>query len=304
MAPSSSAAASRVLAILLDTSLTPLDCLTLVSSELVSAASPELSLDVEINQTTPLIAAASTGHGPDLVTSLLSQNYCSANFVTSTGNTALRAATTLGDGDVMKALIQGGASVDLETSRGTCLIAACALTSNVDDEEGAAAGSEVDVALQADVDHARHQGDAAAAALLLGFGADPNKEIRSGMTALHAAVKARNLSAAKVLLERGADARRPNADGISALDLCEKTADVAMASVLCTLTLASDSEAALAASKAREADARRAADAEHEAALAEVKASSEIATKEVNAKVAALRAETEQLRARFMKRGS
>jgi len=39
-------------------------------------------------------------------------------------------------------------------------------------------------------------------------------------------------------------------------------------------------------------------------ALAEVKASSEIATKEVNAKVAALRAETEQLRARFMKRGS
>ena len=95
MAPSSSAAASRVLAILLDTSLTPLDCLTLASSELVSAASPELSLDVEINQTTPLIAAASAGHGPDLVTFLLSQNYCSANFVTSTGNTALRAATKL-----------------------------------------------------------------------------------------------------------------------------------------------------------------------------------------------------------------
>ena len=223
------------------------------------------------------------------------------DFVTKTGNTALRAATTLGDGDVMEALLSAGASADLETTRGTCLIAACALTAVSAADASASADDSNDGAEEA---AAAATGDAAAAALLLSYGADPNKESRSGMTALHAAVKARNLNAAKLLLERGADARRPNADGVSALDLCEQTADVAMASVLCALTVAADSEAALAASAAREAEARADADAEHEAALAADKEMQLKLTEEVNSKVAALRLETEQLRARFGKAGA
>jgi len=41
------------------------------------------------------------------------------------GNTALRTAITLGDGDCIAALLGGGASVNMETARGTPLVVAC-----------------------------------------------------------------------------------------------------------------------------------------------------------------------------------
>ena len=40
------------------------------------------------------------------------------------GNTALRAATALGDADCICELLDHGANIDLETSRGTALLAA------------------------------------------------------------------------------------------------------------------------------------------------------------------------------------
>ena len=42
------------------------------------------------------------------------------------GNTALRAATALGDADCICELLKHGAKIDLETSRGTALLAASA----------------------------------------------------------------------------------------------------------------------------------------------------------------------------------
>jgi ankyrin repeat protein len=47
------------------------------------------------------------------------------NRTTRTGNTCLRAAVLLGDAWMIRTLVERGADLDLETSRGTALVAAC-----------------------------------------------------------------------------------------------------------------------------------------------------------------------------------
>lgn len=91
-----------------------------------------------------LVAAAETGHLQELQTLLLDGNpdvqtvvrfwptrpilQSSAQHVKGlcmqSGNTALRAATALGDAECICELLSHGANVDLETSRGTALLAA------------------------------------------------------------------------------------------------------------------------------------------------------------------------------------
>ena len=50
----------------------------------------------------------------------------SCSLCLQSGNTALRAATALGDADCICELLSHGANIDLETSRGTALLAASA----------------------------------------------------------------------------------------------------------------------------------------------------------------------------------
>lgn len=97
------------------------------------------------------------------------------NRATRTGNTALRTAITLGDGDCIAALLEGGASVNMETARGTPLVVACV------------------------------RGDPAVVQQLIAAGADVEKETRAAQTPLLAATREGKFEAVKALLEAGAD---------------------------------------------------------------------------------------------------
>ncbi len=131
------------------------------------------------------------------------------------GNTALRAATALGDADCICELLRHGAGIDLETSRGTALLAASA------------------------------QGDIDTLLLLLEKGATMDYETASGAlqvvlrsllssqclvsivyrdagtTALSAAIKQRRSAAVQILLSRGADLDRTNAHGVTPLAVAQ-----------------------------------------------------------------------------------
>lgn len=118
--------------------------------------------------------AAAAGAHASLVTAILRAG-ADPNRATRTGNTALRTAITLGDGDCIAALLEGGASVNMETARGTPLVVACV------------------------------RGDPAVVQQLIAAGADVEKETRAAQTPLLAATREGKFEAVKALLEAGAD---------------------------------------------------------------------------------------------------
>lgn len=71
----------------------------------------------------------------------------------------------------------------------------------------------------ADANHSDPAAQAATIAYLTSVGADPHAVDRSGVAALHRAVRTRSLSAVRALLDAGADPRQPNRGGSTPLHL-------------------------------------------------------------------------------------
>ncbi len=132
------------------------------------------------------------------------------------GNTALRAATALGDADCICELLRYGADIDLETSRGTALLAA-------------SAQGDMDTLLLllekgATIDYETASG--ALAYKILTSLLPPQRLVSTvcrdaGTTALSAAIKQRRSAAVQILLSRGADVDRTNAHGVTPLAVAQ-----------------------------------------------------------------------------------
>ncbi|DBA83276.1 TPA: hypothetical protein ACH3X2_006778 [Trebouxia sp. C0005] len=148
-----------------------------------------------------LVAAAEAGQLEELQL-LLTKGDADAQTVVRSGNTALRAATALGDADCICELLRHGANIDLETSRGTALLAA-------------SVQGEIDTLL-----------------LLLEKGATVDYETASGTTALSAAIKQRRPAAVQLLLSRGADLDRANAHGVTPLAVAQDVEDMHILALL------------------------------------------------------------------------
>ena len=116
------------------------------------------------------------------------------------GDTALHVAAAAHRVELAKAFIARGAKVDARNRRG-----AEPLHYAADGSPGSPQWNP--------------QGQAATIALLIGAGADPNSQDRSGVTPLHRAVRTRCADAVRTLLAHGADPRYRNNRGSTAAAL-------------------------------------------------------------------------------------
>lgn len=156
------------------------------------------------------------------------------------GNSALMWVVSAdGSEDLMEALVDHGANVNLQNYRGeTALYTACArglekvefLLEN---------GADVRIA---DLDGATplhaaaaSLGDASLIALLVRYGASVNAGDDEGDTPLHWAVREGKMEAAQTLIQLGASITQSNEDGESALELALSLDDEPMAKHLSTL---------------------------------------------------------------------
>ena len=121
-----------------------------------------------------------------------------------TGDTALHVAAAAYRPDIARALIAMGGDVRARNRRGAEPLHYAA--------DGMPGSSWWNPAAQA-----------ATVACLIGAGADPNAVDKSGVTALHRAVRTRCTGAVRALLQGGADARRRNKNGSTPIRLARIT---------------------------------------------------------------------------------
>ena len=221
----------------------------------------------EFESENALVAATAGGH-VEAVKAILEAG-SDPNRMTRTGNTALRTAIMTGDGDCIAALLERGASVNMETARGTPLVVACA------------------------------RGEPAIVQQLLDAGADLEKETRSATTPLIAAVREDRVSVVKLLLEKGADPERDSRDGMSAVALAEEHGHSEAYSLLMQEVVKRSADNVLEASAGRIKEANEAREVWHKKSLKDLEERLSELRAEREGKVDALRAENDELRKRL-----
>ncbi|KAK9823234.1 hypothetical protein WJX72_001257 [[Myrmecia] bisecta] len=209
----------------------------------------------------PLAAAAEGGH--TRIVQLLLRAGASVDATSDTGHTALRAATLLGDADCILALLEAGADINLETARGTPLVAAST------------------------------SGDCDTIKLLLSH----------GTTALLVAMHAKQAATVQLLLAHGASVHRVNADGMSALKLAQELKDPSISAWILQAQIGQAADEVLAASTQRCTAAELASEAEQQQVLQDLDQAMNSARRQKQTKICELRAEIEQLRHRFVRSG-
>ncbi|KAL3130265.1 hypothetical protein ABBQ38_008097 [Trebouxia sp. C0009 RCD-2024] len=232
----------------------------------VSSTMPSISSRQSDLKTNALVAAAERGQLACLQQLLFDTD---PDCQTVSGNSALRAATALGDAECICELLEHGANINLETCRGTALIAAST------------------------------HGDLDTLLLLLDHGAFVDLETAVGTTALSAAIKQRRPAAVQLLLDRQADPQRPNCNGITPTALAQDMGDMHVLALLQQAQVQRAAQDALECLDKQSLQDEAAGEQLQVLALKEVQAEMAGKKQELCMKLAELQAHNAELRQRF-----